>query len=270
MPAHFGPVPEDGPVKSRTLGVVAALVALPTAATLIPSRLDGVTRSSSWRSAPAAKVGNATLVSVKVTTADDDFSTVERDSTQAARRRQRAGCTNPGPGTGAYTTTGTRVAGPTTAHLNPVGGPSGAASAFAAAFNTWHAADANSPSISVASDSSVSSPRADHTYELMFAALSGRTLAVTYTWHWSTGSYESDTVFSTKAPWFIAPGEGDGCYEGVAKYDLQNTATHEFGHVYGLGHVSATYNTMAPTATMGETYKRSLASGDAAGIRAIY
>jgi hypothetical protein len=34
--------------------------------------------------------------------------------------------------------------------------------------------------------------------------------------------------------------------------------------------VSSAFNTMAPTATTGETYKRSLASGDAAGMRAIY
>jgi hypothetical protein len=186
------------------------------------------------------------------------------------RRLRAAGCSNPGAGTSAYSLSGSRVGGSTTAHFNPAGGPGGAASAFQAAFSTWHAAEAASPSIGVASDSSVSSPRADHTYEIMFSNLGGRTLAVTYTWRWSTGEYESDVVFSTGVPWFIAPGEGDGCYEGTARYDLQDVATHEFGHVYGLGHVSSAFNTMAPTASMGETYKRSLAPGDAAGIRAIY
>jgi hypothetical protein len=270
--------------------VVAALVALPTIAALLPSRLDAVTGAraaatkaaatrapvvkratsvNTWRPAPK---GTATLWSVTVTTGNDDFSTVGSDAMQSAahRRIRGAGCTNPGPGTGAYTLGSNRVTGPTTAHLNPAGGPSGASSVFQAAFNTWAAADANAPSIAVATDSSVSSPRADGQYELMFAPLAGRTLAITYTWHWSSGAWESDVVFSTKAPWFIAPGEGDGCYEGVARYDLQNTATHEFGHVYGLEHVSAAFNTMAPTATMGETYKRSLASGDAAGLRAKY
>lgn len=259
-------------MKSRTLGVVAALVALPTAAVLIPSRLDGATSSASsstWRSAPAAKGGVPTLVSVKITTGLDDFATVSRDA--ARRRIRRAGCTNPGSGTGAYSRSGSRVSGSQTVHFNPAGATiGGAASAFQAAYNTWKAADANAPTMSVVSDSSVSSPTADHRYELMFKPLAGRTLAITYTWHWSTGEYESDTAFSTKAPWFIAPGEGDGCYEGIAKYDLQNTATHEFGHELGLSHVSSAFNTMAPTATMGETYKRSLASGDAAGLRAIY
>src|SRR5438045_1529121 len=50
MPRHFGPVPEDGPVKPKTLGLVAALVALPTAAAVIPGRLAGAT-------APAQRAG---------------------------------------------------------------------------------------------------------------------------------------------------------------------------------------------------------------------
>jgi len=277
-------------VKTRTVGVVAALVALPTVAALLPSRLDALvgaraTRVARVASTPVVKratsaantrrptpKGTATLWSVTVTTGNEDFSPGTRDAVQAAARKRirGAGCTNPGPGTGAYTLAGNRVTGPTTAHLNPSRGPAGAASVFQAAFNSWAAADGNAPSIAVATDSSVSSPQADGRYELMFAPLTGRTLAITYTWHWSSGAWESDVVFSTKAPWFIAPGEGDGCYEGVAAYDLQNTATHEFGHVYGLNHVSSPFNTMAPTATMGETYKRSLASGDVAGLRAKY
>jgi Matrixin len=254
-------------VKPRTLGVIAAVVALPTLAALVPDRLDGVTNS---RTSASNNTATATLVGVKVLTMGDAPSSAFRDATRTSTgRRLAAQCTNPGPGTRAYNLRGIRVSGPTTAHLNPAGAPAGAASAFQAAFNTWRAADANAPSITVVSDSSVSSPQADGRYELMFAPLAGRTLAVTYTWT-RRGVAESDVVFNNKVSFFMAPGEGDGCYEGVAKYDLQNIATHEFGHVYGLDHVSATYNTMAPTATLGETYKRSLASGDAAGIRAIY
>jgi hypothetical protein len=104
----------------------------------------------------------------------------------------------------------------------------------------------------------------------MFAAMGGRILALTYTWHWSTGEYESDIAFGTNVPWFLAAGEGDGCYEGVARYDFQNVATHEVGHFYGLGHTTSPFNTMFATAALGETYKRSLAPGDVAGIQAIY
>ncbi len=279
-------------MRFRKIALVSALVAVPTAAAVVSGPLAGATattwtttrsaRTPATRTAPTkpspatttrsangrwAKGGTATLVGVKVTTTSDDWTSKETDA--ARRRTRRATCVTPGPGTSAYSLTGTRVNAPTTAYLNPSGAPAGAASAFQAAFNTWKAADANAPSITVSSGGTATSPQADHTYELMFGPLGGRTLAITYTWHWTTGEYESDTEFSTNVPWFLAGSEGSGCYN-VAAYDLQNTATHEFGHIYGLGHVSSAFNTMAPTATLGETYKRSLASGDIAGIRAIY
>jgi predicted Zn-dependent protease len=58
--------------------------------------------------------------------------------------------------------------------------------------------------------------------------------------------------------------------------DLQNIATHELGHGFGLADL---YNTQSQTqilqtmygyASLGETMKRDLASGDIAGIRALY
>jgi hypothetical protein len=285
-------------VKPRTFGLVAALVAMPTAAAAVPGRLDGATtrptaraaaplstahvarptastatpQRSTASSATAGRGGTATLISVKVTTAKDDPGTVSRDPLrQPGRRVRSAVCSNPGPGGPDYSLTGSRVSGPTTAHFNPAGAPiAGAASVFQAAFNAWKGVDANAPSITVASDGTVSTPTADHSYEIMFAPLGSKTLGVTYTWHWSTGEYESDVVFSSNVPWFVAASEGDGCYEGVARYDLQDIVTHEFGHVYGLGHTTDTFNTMFPSATMGETFKRSPAAGDANGMHALY
>ena len=279
-------------MKSRTVAVVAALVALATGVAVIPSRLDAATTPWTQRSAQrsaqrspqvpaprsaqvpvqrsASRGGTAVLVSVKVTMTTDEPSSVDRDPMHSAGRRRFRSCKNPGPGTSAYSLMGSRVNGPTTAHLNPARGPAGAASAFQAAFGAWAGADSRAPTISVVSDSSVTSPRADHTYELMFAPIGPRNLGVTYTWSWGNGVYESDVVFNSNIPWFLAPDEGDGCYEGVAQFDLQNAATHEFGHVYGLDHVTSAYNTMAPTVTLGETYKRSLASGDALGLQHIY
>ncbi|WP_338867263.1 myxosortase-dependent metalloprotease, MXAN_2677/MXAN_2678 family [Myxococcus stipitatus] len=52
--------------------------------------------------------------------------------------------------------------------------------------------------------------------------------------------------------------------------DLQNTMTHEIGHVVGLDHVSNTASTMAPTAPQGETRKRVIDSGSIAGFCSIY
>ena len=50
-----------------------------------------------------------------------------------------------------------------------------------------------------------------------------------------------------------------------------NIGMHEAGHVYGLGHPSgARFETMYATGFSGETLKRSPASGDRAGINALY
>lgn len=53
-------------------------------------------------------------------------------------------------------------------------------------------------------------------------------------------------------------------------YDLQNTATHEIGHVVGFDHVDEPSSTMAPTAPVGETSKRILDLGTADGFCSTY
>ncbi|MCY1076617.1 myxosortase-dependent metalloprotease, MXAN_2677/MXAN_2678 family [Archangium lansingense] len=52
--------------------------------------------------------------------------------------------------------------------------------------------------------------------------------------------------------------------------DVQNTATHEFGHVVGLDHVDVLGSTMEPTAPPGETHKRIIDAGSAAGFCDAY
>ena len=208
---------------------------------------------------------------MKVTTAADDGEPAQRDALRSPGRRVAgANCTPGGAGTNAYNLSGNRVLGATTVHLNPSGGVvSGAASVVQAAFNAWKAADPNASTMTVASDGTATAPSADHTDEIMFEPMGRRTLGVTYTWHWSTGGYESDIAFNTNVPWFQAASEGSGCY-AVNAYDFQSAATHEIGHMYGLDHVPAPCNTMYYAMTRGETYKRSPAAGDALGLRAIY
>lgn len=185
-----------------------------------------------------------------------------------------ANCTNAGAETGRYALTGWAVQGNKTALFNTTTLPtylglSATTSALQGGFSAWTGA----PSINV-SNSVTSSlkPTANHQYELMFGKASGTTLAVTYTWRWSTGEIESDTLFNTAIQWANLGAEGDGCYETAgAVYDVQNIAAHEFGHTFGLDHPSsARFETMYAYGYSGETLKRSPASGDRNGIAAIY
>lgn len=197
---------------------------------------------------------------------------------RAARTPARPGgganCTNAGAATGQYALTGWAVQGNKTALFNTTTVPanlsvSATASAMQAGFSVWNGA----PTINVANSTTSSlKPTANRTYELMFGKTGGTTLAVTYTWRWSDGTVESDTLFNTSVTWANLGAEGDGCYETAGNvYDVGNIATHEFGHTYGLDHpAGARFETMYAYGYSGETLKRSPASGDLNGIQAIY
>jgi hypothetical protein len=188
-----------------------------------------------------------------------------------------ANCSNDGAATGRYVLTGWAVQGNKTALFNTTTLPAGLSlsatvSAMQSGFSVYSQASP-APSINVGTSTTSSlKPTANHQYELMFGKAGGTTLAVTYTWRWSTGEIESDTLFNTSFKWANLGSEGDGCYETAgAVYDIGNIGTHEFGHTYGLDHPSsARFETMYAYGYSGETLKRSLASGDVAGVNAIY
>ena len=197
-----------------------------------------------------------------------DVHTVKADR---ARPGGGANCSNAGAASGTYALTGWAVAGPTTSTFNTTTLPSNlnlsaTVSAMQAAYSAW-SQGSQAPAITVAtSTSTATKPTSNHRYELMFGKSGGTTLAVTYTWRWSDGTIESDTLFNTSFTWANLGAEGDGCYENAG-----NIGTHEFGHTYGLDHPSgARFETMYAYGYSGETLKRSLASGDVAGANAIY
>ena len=77
---------------------------------------------------------------------------------------------------------------------------------------------------------------------------------------------ESDVRFNTYYAWSVA----DTCSGNMM--DLQNIATHEFGHA-GLNdlYLSKTAElTMYGYSSDGETKKRTLGTGDISGIQALY
>jgi len=182
-----------------------------------------------------------------------------------------ANCANDAPASGQYATTGWTVGAPLTAHLNTASVPGylgDVTAAFQASFDGWGTAV---PRITVVGDGTVTKPSATRTNDLMFGRTSGSSLAITYTWRWSDGLVESDMILNSRVSWFQAASEGDGCYESVAKYDVQNIATHEAGHVYGLDHPAGDrFETMYAYGYSGETLKRSPANGDIAGVASLY
>jgi hypothetical protein len=165
------------------------------------------------------------------------------------------------------------------AHFNAATTPNGLVDpvgAFQAAFDAWSVTGApDAPDFTVTTAGPVvTAATANRHTDLLFGRAQGNAIAVTYTWRWSDGKYESDTVFNSKVPWVdisTANLDPDGCNETVVKYDLQNIAVHEFGHIFGLNHPAGDrFATMYQYGYTGETLKRTLATSDAAGIQALY
>jgi hypothetical protein len=97
-------------------------------------------------------------------------------------------------------------------------------------------------------------------------------IAVTIIWGYFYGPpgqrriTEFDILFDTDFTW------GDATKDSSVM-DLQNIATHEFGHGFGLGDLyetSCIEETMYGYSTEGETSKRDLNAGDIAGIQELY
>lgn len=92
-------------------------------------------------------------------------------------------------------------------------------------------------------------------------------IAVTFYWYSRSTKtlLETDTVFNSDLPWSVS---GDS-----QKYDLQNIATHEFGHWLVLGDLYSLRDwalTMYGYGGLGEVIKSTLGKGDISGINKIY
>jgi hypothetical protein len=79
---------------------------------------------------------------------------------------------------------------------------------------------------------------------------------------------EADIRFNRNQRWTLNPKSG-GCSRAL---DLAGTATHEFGHAFGLSHVSTAHKnlTMTELLPLCSTAPRTLGRGDVKGLRALY
>ena len=92
-------------------------------------------------------------------------------------------------------------------------------------------------------------------------------LAVTLTVYRTTSGelVDADVLFNgADFTWATQPGEAKA-------HDIENSATHEVGHLLGLGHeVRVPDATMFPDTAVGETSKRDLHPDDLAALRTLY
>lgn len=93
----------------------------------------------------------------------------------------------------------------------------------------------------------------------------GGTAAHTQWWYRNDQLIEADIVVDISETW--------GTNGEANRLDLQSVLTHEFGHLWGLGHPSgpsSNWETMDATTGIGETFGRSLYCGDKRGVQALY
>lgn len=109
----------------------------------------------------------------------------------------------------------------------------------------------------------------DGVNEVMFGAISStNVIAQTTVWYNPSTReiVDFDMVFNTYFTW------GDAT-QNPTVMDIQNIATHELGHSFGLAdlyQLKYSAQTMYGYASQGQTNKRTLESGDIAGIQALY
>ncbi|HEX8099039.1 MAG TPA: matrixin family metalloprotease [Actinomycetota bacterium] len=123
-----------------------------------------------------------------------------------------------------------------------------------------------SSQVDIASTAGCMSP--DGRNELGFRRLPSSYLAVSCRW-WSGGRYvEGDTAANTYYKWYV--NKPSNCYW---RWSLEDVATHELGHVFGLGHVSESSHprlTMSPMLYPCQSTESTLGLGDLRGLQALY
>ena len=102
-------------------------------------------------------------------------------------------------------------------------------------------------------------------------------VAVTVVWGYFSGPpsqrriIEFDIMFDTDYIWGDADPDDDGFINDPFVMDLENIATHEFGHALGLeDYCDCDQETMYSLSAYGETMKRNLHYGDIEGVEKLY
>lgn len=126
-----------------------------------------------------------------------------------------------------------------------------------------------------AGETNLSIPSNDGQNIIYWSNLPASYVGVTYAWTDGQGRLQNaDTVFNRRYTWNSTNYNGQNdCGGTKASFDIQNIATHEFGHWMGLGDLydSASKDlTMYGYASRSELKKDTLGLGDRNGILAVW
>ncbi|MEO8797614.1 MAG: matrixin family metalloprotease, partial [Polyangiaceae bacterium] len=152
----------------------------------------------------------------------------------------------------------------------------GAKDAVAAAFGTWMTSNVGVASISLNRTTDRGQVAHDGVNRIFYGPITiaghEKDVAVTVSYaNASTGAIEeADTILNSAYPFAVLDGSiGDESRYSAcgSKYDVQNVATHEFGHFFGLGEdLSDRTATMFVTSAPCQTHKRALTESDTSAM----
>jgi MYXO-CTERM domain-containing protein len=142
------------------------------------------------------------------------------------------------------------------------------------AFGAWASSGASLPQLSFDSISTPGQAAQDGVNRLLLGPITipgqETDLAITITYaDTTTGEIiEADTIFNSAYDWTSVGPDAAGC---SGAYDLQNVATHEAGHFFGLGedyddHTTTMYVSSQPC----QTSKRALTPSDVSVMSGLY
>jgi hypothetical protein len=164
---------------------------------------------------------------------------------------------------------------PTLASATPT-----AKDAVTSAFGAWVSSGASLPQLSFDATTTAGQAAEDGVNRLLLGPITvpghEHDLAITISYaDESTGTIlEADTIFNSAYPWAAmteADGDDDGSPRCHGRYDLQNVATHEAGHFFGLGEdYEDTSTTMYVSSRPCQTSKRTLSTPDVSVVSTLY
>jgi len=151
--------------------------------------------------------------------------------------------------------------------------PSTAQGVLATSFQTWMTTDPDKIFV-YDGTTEVRRPRLDFINAVLWGKVTASAIAITYIrYYTATGEVaDVDTVFNSRYPWAVFEPANGECQTSPDAYDLEDIATHEFGHWLGLDDL---YSTVVRDLTMygygagGELKKRTLGAGDQLGANAV-